>query len=229
METRTRTLSRPRSPSRRGLRDAASLAPAIGPLGLALGAALSQSNAPTFVAWLTAPLMIAGAAQLILVTELDRGAPILSAAAAALLLNSRFVVYGAALAERFRHQPRWFKVLGAHYVVDQTYGLVAARLRDDVDAAAFRSYFTTVGTLLALVWTASVGAGVLAGPLLPESVPLEFVLPASFVAMVVPQITGARHLAVVVVAVALGFTGLPPTLALLGAAITGALTARVSP
>jgi predicted branched-subunit amino acid permease len=223
MITPTAIRSEPRSPTRRGLRDAAGLVPAVAPLGLALGAALAQSDAPPFVAWLTAPLMVAGAAQLVLITELDRGSAVLAAAAAALVLNSRFVVYGAALAHRFRQQPRWFELLGAHYVVDQTYGLVATRLDGDgdVDSVAFRRYFTAMGTLLAAVWTVTVGLGVVAGPLLPPSAPLEFVLPATFVAMVVPQIADRRHVAVVIAAAAIALTGIAPTMALVGAAAIG--------
>lgn len=208
---------------RHGVAAALSLVPAVAPLGFALGASLAATTAPRLVAWFTAPLMVAGSAQLVLVSQLDAGAPLFGAVAAALLLNGRFVVYGAALAPRFALQPWWFRLLGAHYVVDQTYGLVAAWADHQTDATWFRRFFTTSGTILWLTWTTSVGAGILAGPALPESVPVEIVLPVMFVALVVPQLTGRTELGAATAGATAAMCGLPPLPALLvGATAAGA-------
>lgn len=220
---------RPRRPNaaRRGARDALSLVPAIAPMGIALGVALAEMGAPPLVSWLGAPLLVAGSAQLALMDQLDAGATVLAATVAALLVNSRFLVYGAALADRFSRQPRWFRWLGAHYVVDQTYGLVAARIGDDDSDADFRRYYTTAGTLLCGVWTLSVGVGTLAGPVLPAGLPLEFVLPAMFLALVVP---GLRHRSEVCAAAAggsLALAGLPPTATLIAGLAAGTLVGAV--
>lgn len=222
------TTARPARLDAHGVRDAGALAAAIAPLGLAMGVALGELAGPHLVSWLSAPLLLAGASQLVLFSQLDGGASVLAATGAALLVNSRFVVYGAALAPRFAGQPGWFRLLGPHYIVDQTYGLVAARFRDDPTRQEFRRYFMTASTLLWALWTASVGAGLLIGTALPESLPLEFVLSAMFVALVVPGIRARSEAwaAAAGVAVALAGAGTMPTL--LGVVAAGGAVGALS-
>jgi predicted branched-subunit amino acid permease len=200
-------------------------------MGLALGVALGALSTEPVVAWLGAPLLIAGSSQLVLMTQLDAGTTVLAAIGAALLVNSRFVVYGAALAERFAGQPAWFRWLGPHFIVDQTYGMVTARGTGpravDDDPAAFRRYFLTASILLWLLWTASVGLGVTSGPVLPDVSALGFVLPAMFVALVVPGLRTRREVAVALVGASIAATGMSPLLAIAGAVAAGvALGAR---
>ena len=211
----------PITAARRARRDALSVASAIGPLGIALGAAMAESDLSAPLTALTAPLMVAGASQLTLVTQLDLGAPAAAAALASVIVNLRFVVYGAALSSRFAGQPLWFRVLGAHFVVDQTYGLVVTSGIGD-DVREFRTYFATAGTLLATAWSASVATGVVAGSVLPDAVPLDLVMPAMFIGMALPQVTNRRELGVAVVAVPVAVTGLPADVSLLVAAAAGA-------
>lgn len=216
-----------RDAARRGARDALSLVPAIVPMGIALGVALAEMGTPPLASWLGAPLLVAGSSQLALMGQLDAGAPVLAATVAALLVNSRFVVYGAALADRFSRQPRWFRWLGAHYVVDQTYGLVVARIGDGDSDADFRRYYATAGTLLCGVWTLSVGIGILAGPVLPAGLPLEFVLPAMFLALIVPGLRQRSEVWACAAGGSLALAGLSPTASLLAGVAAGALTGAV--
>lgn len=180
-----------RSAAVRGALAGAGIVPAILPMGVALGVAVGETAAPPVLAWSTAPLLTAGSAQLVLLTNLDAGASVAAAVLAATLVNARFVVYGAALAPRFAGQPGWFRWLGAWCVVDQTYAVVASaeasgRLDRAGPAVEFRHFYLTMVALLWLVWSLSVGVGVALGPVLPPGLPLEFVLPAMFVALVVP-------------------------------------------
>jgi predicted branched-subunit amino acid permease len=212
------------NPMRRlGVADAASLVPAVFPLGFALGAALSDLSVSPLLAWSTAPVLVAGASQLVLVSQLDGGASAVAAALAALAVNGRFVVYGAALAPRFTSQPAWFRWFGPHLIVDQTYGLVTNRFPNgEARPDEFRNYFTTSSALLWLAWAGSVAAGVYLGSGVPASVPLDFILPTMFVALVVTGLRSSSEIAVALGAVAIAFTLGGPTAPLIGAAVLGA-------
>jgi len=205
------------------MRDALSVGVAIAPLGVALGAAMAKTDVSPVVAAVTAPLMVAGASQLALVTQLDAGATTVAAALAAVLVNLRFVVYGAAMSPRFTGQPRWFRLVGSHFVVDQTYGMVLAiGARGDVDDRdSFRHYFVVAGGLLVAAWSLSVCLGVVGGSLLPASIPLGLVLPAMFVGIVVPQLSGPRALVVAAVAVGIAVVPVSSNLALVACAVAG--------
>jgi predicted branched-subunit amino acid permease len=230
MSTATDTQPQPvLSARRRGVLAALALIPAIAPLGVAVGVALGALSSSPVVTWLSAPLILAGASQVVLFTQVDGGATFLSAALAAILLNGRFVIYGAALASRFgASQPGWFKAVGPHYIVDQTY---AATLNDIADTDSdddFRRYFMTAGTLLLIAWSTAVGIGIVLGPILPPQVPIEFVLPASFVALVAPTVARASEVTTVMFGGLAVLVAPSPSTALAVAALIGATTGVVT-
>ena len=222
-----------RSLRNRGLVSALAMLPAIAPLGVAVGVALGQLSASPVLTWLSAPLMVAGASQLVLFNQIDSGSPFFAAALAAILLNGRFVIYCAALATRFDdRQPAWFRTIGPHYIVDQTYAMTLHDIADTDTDDDFRCYFMTAGTTLWAAWTIAVGLGIVIGPVLPPQLPLEFLLPASFVALIAPSITTWSEIA----AALLGATTLLTTvdssaalpLAAVAGATIGAMNARTS-
>jgi predicted branched-subunit amino acid permease len=188
-----------------------------------LGIALGETTSPHLVTWLSAPLLVAGSSQLVLFGQLDHGSAVIAAALAAIVLNARFVLYGAALAERFSGQPRWFRWLGPHFIVDQTFAMVVADVDGDASKDQFRRYFAAAGTLLWFAWTCSVGIGLLAGPIVPTGVPLEMVLPATFVALIVPGLTHRSEITAVVVGAGVGAAAAGPTTSLAIAALLGAV------
>jgi predicted branched-subunit amino acid permease len=155
--------------------------------------------------------------------QIDSGAAFLPAAAAAIVLNARFVIYGAALAGRFSvKQPAWFRAIGPHYIVDQTYAMTVADIADTDGDDEFRHYFMTAGTLLWASWSATVAVGILLGPVLPPQIPLEFVLPASFVALIAPTIRRPLELVTVLSGVLAVLVATSSTVALALAAVSGA-------
>ena len=143
------------------------------------------------------------------------------------------MIYGAALAGRFTvAQPGWFRAIGPHFIVDQTYAMVLNDIADADSDDDFRRYFMTAGTLLWVAWSSAVGIGIVLGPVLPPQVPLEFVLPASCVALIAPTVTRATEIATVALGgLAVLVAPTPSTalaLAALGGAMTGAMTGVVT-
>ena len=218
-----------RSAGIRGLVSALTMLSAITPLGVAVGVALRELSAPPVLMWLGAPLMVAGASQLVLFDQIDNGAPFVAAALAALLLNGRFVIYGAALARRFNErQPAWFTTIGPHYIVDQTYAMTLSDIADIDTDDDFRRYFMTAGTTLLIAWTIAVGLGIVVGPLLPARLPLELVLPASFVALIAPTVTTRSEVTVVLLGAAAVLATADSSAALPLAAAVGVTNSRTS-
>lgn len=212
-----------RSIRHRGLTSALAMLPAIAPLGVAVGVALGALSTSPILSWLSAPVMVAGASQLVLFSQIDSGSPFAAAALAAILINGRFVIYGAALATRFgKAQPGWFRTIGPHYIVDQTYAMTVNDVADTDTDDDFRNYFMTAGTTLLIGWTASVGLGVFLGPVLPPQLPLEFVLPVSFVALITPTITTRSEIATVLLGATAVLTIPGSSAALAVAAFAGA-------
>jgi predicted branched-subunit amino acid permease len=107
----------------------------------------------------------------------------------AIIVNSRLLLYGAALEPAFRGQPLWFRLVGPHFVVDGTYVAATGRPELLADRDAFRRYWLHFGLLLLAVWTGSVTLGVLLGPVLPTLPHIGMIGLALFVSMLVPRLT----------------------------------------
>lgn len=162
--------------------------PSIGPFGVALGmtaAHLHQSAASTV---LGAGLLYAGSAQLTVMTMLANGAGALAVLLAGIMVNARLLLYGAALERQFRAPSWWFRLVGAHFIIDATFLGATARPRDE-SPEGFRRYWWVLGGGVLAVWTASVATGVLIGPKLPPLPHLALVGLALFVVMLAPRLT----------------------------------------
>lgn len=144
--------------------------PAI-PFGFVLGIAITESEMPIWAAALTSPLVFAGAAQLAVVT-IAGTASVFAVILAAMVINSRHVMYSAALASTFRHQPAWVRWLGPHVLIDQTFAL--ASLQKERDPPEFRRYYLTAGATFYVFWNLVVPLGMVVGPIVPTSWRLDF-------------------------------------------------------
>jgi predicted branched-subunit amino acid permease len=161
----------------------------LAPFGLLVGVTAAATGIPAGPGTLGAALVYGGTAQLTAMTLHASGSGLAGILLAVAVVNARLLVYGAALEPMFRGQPAWFRWLGPHFVVDQTYLLAMGR-RDDigVDPRRFRSYWLWLGAVLAAAWLSCVGVGALVGPALPHWLPLGSAALAAFVGLLVPRL-----------------------------------------
>ncbi len=157
--------------------------PAV-PFGMVIGIATVETDVPNLAGFLSASLIFGGAAQLAAVSLLGAGAPAVSAVSAALIVNTRHVMYSAAMVPRFRAQPRWFRRFGPYLLIDQVFALASTNLDDGDDD--WRGYYLGAGVFAWVVWQAAVAAGILLGPVVPETLDLSFTIPALFIGLLVP-------------------------------------------
>lgn len=214
------------SAARAGLRDGMSVVVGYIPFALALGAAFGSTTVHPITAWLSSPLMIAGAAQLVTVQMLGAGAGAAVVVVTALVVNARHVLYSARMASLvpfWRRRDRW---VAAYLLADPMFALASARF--DVDdpphvRATYRSYFFTASWTCWAGWMVLTGAGVLVGDRLPEALPLAVATPLTFLLLALPTLdhAAARTAAAVAGGVAVLASGLPLGLGLLAGAASG--------
>jgi predicted branched-subunit amino acid permease len=212
---------------RRALADGVPLViPAI-PFGFVLGLAITESEMPLWAAWLSSPLLFAGAAQLTMVT-IAGSASLWAIISAVLVINSRHVMYSAALAPPFRHQPRWLRWLAPIVMVDQVFAL--ATLRADDPPASFRRYYITIGIFFFSVWNVAVPLGMVVGPIIPTSWQLDFAPVVMFTGLTLFAIkkVSAGIAALVGGFVSLAAAGLSDRLGILVGAIVGVLAGAIA-
>lgn len=172
--------------TRRALRDAWPLfVPAI-PFALVLGLAMTESAMPTAVAWSSNVLIFAGAAQLAVVT-LAATATWATLVATAAVINLRHLMYSGALSPRFRGQPRWFRLLGPYFLLDQVFALTS--VRTELDDDDWRRYYLATSLFFFGSWCVTVTVGLFVGESIPTSWRLDVAPAVMFAGLVVIGLT----------------------------------------
>lgn len=194
-------------------------APAI-PFGFVVGVAVSDAAMPTGIAFASSFIIWAGSAQLAALT-LAGSASWITLVATCAIINSRHVMYSAAMSPRFRDQPRWFRWLGPYLMIDQIFAL--ANAADDLSGRAFRRYYLAVGWFFWVGWHLAVFAGMRLGSSVPDSWQLGVAPAVMFVGFVVMAATRRPAVIAAVVAAMTCFLtlGLPNRLGLLVGAVAG--------
>ena len=200
--------------------------PAI-PVGVVLGDAITEGEMPIAIGWSTSIFIFAGAAQLAVVT-LAGTAGVWAVVVAGLVINTRHVMYSAALAAPFQQQPRWMRWLGPFLLIDQVFAL--ALLQSDRPPAEFRRYYLTVGLFFFVNWQWATALGMVVGPSVPESWQLGFAPAVMFLGLVLIGIDKVPQAVAALVGglVALATAGLPDRLGILVGAIAGVVAGTVA-
>ncbi len=205
---------------RRAIADAIPLfVPAI-PFGFVIGLAVSEGEMPAAIGWSTSVFLFAGAAQLAVV-ELAGTASVWAVIIAGLVINTRHVMYSAALAPTFQSQPRWMRWCGPFVLIDQVFGLVI--LQTHRPPAEFRRYYLTVGLFFYLNWQWATALGLVVGPVVPDPWRLDFAPPIMFLGLVLLSINKRPQAAAAIVGglVGLATAGLQDRLGILIGAFAG--------
>jgi branched chain amino acid efflux pump len=213
------------TPARDALRDVRAVSAGVVPFGLFLGVTLTAYGEHPLGVLVGAAAVYGGSAQLATSTVLHAGAGVFAAVLAGAVVGARLLLYGAALADRFGDQPRWFRWLGPATLLDQTY--LSALNRPAYRGADFRRYWGWLSLDLLLVWLLAVVVGLTAAPLVPDLPHLVLVGAAMFLAMLVPRLVDRTSLAAALVGglVSAGAAVVQPGVAVLAGTFTGVLAA----
>jgi len=197
----------------------------LAPFALVIGAAAAASADP-IAGWSGSWLIYGGGAHLAVLRSLDAG--LVVAVAGGLLINARLLAYSASLGQRWRDQPRWFRIIGAAFVIDPTWAAAERHAAAGASDASQRRFFLAAGVTLGLGWSTLIAIGVVAGGRL-DGVDLEVVVPLCLAALVGPVLRDPANRAAMVAAglVAAFGSHWPPGTTLLAAIVAGTLTGAV--
>ncbi len=218
-----------RDAMRSAVNDVAPILVAIAPLALIIGATIAQSNVANWAGWSGSILIWAGAAHLATVGMIDSEASLAVLLLTVAVINGRFIFYSAALSEHFRHQPRWFRIVAPHFLVDQLFAIVWDQLEEVRDHDWVRWYYFAAAAAIGAVWLPTIAAGVFLGPVIPASWPLSFAVPVMFIGLLVPSLKSRTDLLTVIAAAttAVAASGLPMGSGLIAGAVAGLLVSSL--
>ncbi|HYM15997.1 MAG TPA: AzlC family ABC transporter permease [Dehalococcoidia bacterium] len=192
-------------PSRRteflaGVRAQLPLLLGVAPFGMAYGAYAVKAGLPSGLSQAMSAIVFAGASQFVGVRLIVRDVPAAVIVLTVLLVNLRHVLYSASLAPYVEHLDRRWRWLLAYLLTDEAYATAIVRYRGAAPSPYKHWFFLGTAITLWAAWQVSTGAGVFVGTAVPNSWSLDFALPLTFIALLVPMASERPALAAAAVA-----------------------------
>jgi predicted branched-subunit amino acid permease len=211
---------------RAGLRAAGVIVASYIPFGIAAGAAMGATSVDPLISILSSPIIFAGAAQIAAVQLLHVGAALALVVFTVAVINSRHLLYSAAIAPHLANWSTPQRLGAAFLLADPVYALSAARF-DTPDGGGTdrqkRAFYFAAGLTCLVGWTALIAVGIVAGGFIPDWVPFELAIPLTFLLLVLPLVKNSAGLVAAGVAgiVAVLANGLPLGVGLMVGAVAG--------
>jgi 4-azaleucine resistance transporter AzlC len=193
------------------------------PFGMIYGAlALSAGLSPA-AAQMMSSILFAGSAQFAVSQLVHDAAPAVVIIVTVAMINLRHMLYSASVAPYLKELPTRWKNLLAYLLTDEAYAATITHYQATGVTATGHWFLLGAGLALWTTWQLSSALGIFLGAALPASWPLDFALPVTFIAMVIPTLKGRPMLAAALSsgAVALLAYGLPYKLGFILAAFVG--------
>jgi branched chain amino acid efflux pump len=193
------------------------------PFGMIYGVLATQAGLSLAAAQAASAIVFAGSSQFVTTQLVAGGASGIVIVLSVAAVNLRHALYSASVAPHLAHLSAPWKALLAYLLTDEAYAVSIGHLQAEGSRANRHYFLLGAGLMLWAAWQASTALGLFIGARLPASWSLEFTLPLTFIAMVVPQVRDRPALlaALSAGAVALAARGLPFGLGLLLAAVIG--------
>lgn len=183
-----------------GVRDELPLLAGAVPFGLIYGVSAVEAGVPRVLAQGMSLIIFAGSAQFVVAQFIGSGVPGLIVVITAFTINLRHMLYSASLAPHMRRLPPRWKLLLAYLLTDEAYAMTITHYTKPTDTAHKHWYFLGAGLALWTSWQISTAVGVFLGAQVPASWSLDFSLPLTFIALVVPALRDRAGVAAALVA-----------------------------
>ncbi len=234
-----------------GVRDELPILLGVAPFGMIYGTLAVGARLPNAAAQSMSFIVFAGSAQFILTQLIGAGTPAAVLLLTVLVVNLRHMLYSASIAPYVHGLSRRWKCLLAYLLTDEAYAVTIThyqqtavdhhrdtegtkdtisrrplRLRGEIpDNATDKRHWYFLGAGLALwsCWQVSTAVGVFLGAQVPPSWSLEFTLPLTFIALVIPALVDRPAVAAALTAGIVGVIGAgwPYKTGLVAAALVG--------
>jgi len=193
------------------------------PEGMIYGALALNAGLSTAAAQMMSSIVFAGSAQFITTQLVHEATPGLVIVLTIAVVNLRHMLYSASLAPYIASLPTRWKVLLSYLLTDEAYAPTILRYEKEGITPYAHWFWLGAGFSLWFFWQISTALGIFLGTAIPESWSLDFALPLTFIAMVVPVLKNQPAIAAALSAGIVGLVAfsLPYKLGLILAALVG--------
>jgi 4-azaleucine resistance transporter AzlC len=208
-----------------GARDTLPMLVGAAPFGMIFGTLVTAGPLAAWQGQLMSMSVFAGSSQFIGIGLVAAHAGLLVIWFTTFIVNLRHMLYAATLLPHVAHLPaRWRWTLG-FLLTDETFAVMNGYYRKHADAPLGHWYFLGSGLAMYANWQLWTLVGLLFGAVFPQiqSLGLDFAMVATFIAIVVPQLSRLPHFAAALAAGTFAYLlkDLPYKLGLLSAVMIG--------
>jgi predicted branched-subunit amino acid permease len=183
-------------PFRNGFKGMLPITPGIIPFGAIMGSVCADANLTFFQSVGMNLLAFAGAAQLASVDLMRHHTASIVVLLTGLIINLRFVLYSAALSPVVRSSPFLVKLVAAYLLTDQNYAVMSAHQEKLKTKSETLIFYFGASLCMFLTWNFSVIAGFGFGNFVPGTWALDYAVPLSFAALVMPTLKNRKYVIV---------------------------------
>ena len=199
------------------------------PFGMIYGALALNAGLSSAASQMMSSIVFAGSAQFITAQLVHDAVPGFVIILTIAVVNLRHALYSASLAPFVASLPTRWKVLLSYLLTDEAYAPTVLHYEKEGITPYSHWFFLGAGLCLWCDWQISTALGIFLGASIPDSWSLDFALPLTFIAMVVPVL---KNRAAIAAALSAGITALlantlPYKLGLILAALVGIVVGTV--
>ena len=206
-----------------GVRAELPLLVGVFPFGMIYGALALNAGLSTSAAQMMSSIVFAGSSQFITTQLIHESTPGFVIVLTIAVVNLRHMLYSASLAPYVASLSTRWKTLLSYLLTDEAYAATVIHYEKEGATPFGHFFFLGAGLALWSTWQASTALGIFLGAAIPDSWSLDFALPLTFIAMLVPVLKNRPAVAAALSAgiVALFANSLPYRLGLILAAFVG--------
>ena len=199
------------------------------PFGMIYGALALNAGLSASASQLMSSIVFAGSSQFVTAQLVHDAAPAFVIIVTIAVVNLRHMLYSASLAPYLHDLSLRWKALLSYLLTDEAYAPTIIKYERDGIKPFSHWFLLGAGFSLWFTWQVSTALGIFLGTAIPEDWPLDFALPLTFIAMVVPILKNRPMVASALSAgvVALLAYSLPYKLGIILAALTGILVGTI--
>ncbi|PWH16504.1 MAG: branched-chain amino acid ABC transporter permease [Anaerolineae bacterium] len=203
-----------------GVRDELPILLGVVPFGMIYGILALSAGLPAVEAQAMSAVIFAGSSQFMIVQLIGESTPWLVIVVTGFVINLRHALYSATIAPYVKHLPFRWKACLAYLLTDEAFAVSVLHYQQQGITRFGHWYFLGAGLALWTAWQISTALGVFLGAQVPQSWGLDFTLPLTFIALVVPALKDRAGFVTALTAslAALVFFNLPYKLGLIAAA-----------
>ena len=175
------------------------------PFGIVYGVMAIEGGLNFLQSFLLSSIIFGGASQIVFIQLISSFTPagiIISSVGA---INSRHFLYCMSIMPYLRELSLTWRVVLAYLLTDEAYAISIKKFTNDPNNSLLHYHLLGTGITLFITWQISTLTGILLGKHLPEFIDLQFIIPLTFIAIVMPMISS---ISILMAALSSGFSAL---------------------